>query len=186
MTGPDFRDAVASRIALDGNLELDDTDYQIMALLRRDGRMPFRALATEVGLTEATARARVRRLEDKDTLRVVAVTDYEAAGYTMMLAVGIQVEGRPADAVERELAKFDEVFSVCQVVGTLDIEILVVAPDQDMLNDLLSEKLAKVTGVSRLLPAMAMDVLKNQPNWVPFNKGGERRQQASEVDDEQA
>lgn len=169
MTENNFRDAVASRIASDKSVELDDTDYQIMALLRKDGRMPYRALATEVGLTEATVRARVRRLEDSDTMRVVAVTDYEAAGYTMMLAVGIQVEGRPADAVARELASFPEVFHACQVVGTLDIEILVVARDQPMLNELLSAKLAKVKGVSRLFPAMAMDVLKNQPNWVPFD-----------------
>lgn len=184
MTGADFRDAVASRIASDGSIVLDDTDYQIMALLRKDGRMPYRALAGEVGVTEATVRARVRRLEDSDTMRVVAVTDYEAAGYTMMLAVGIQVEGRPADEVARDLADFDEVFSACQVVGTLDIEILVVARDQDMLNELLSERLAKVPGVSRLFPAMAMDVLKNQPNWVPFGEGGERRAASGGVADD--
>jgi Lrp/AsnC family transcriptional regulator for asnA, asnC and gidA len=168
MTENDFRDAVASRIATDGSVELDDTDYQLMALLRKDGRTPYRALALAVGLTEATVRARVRRLEDSDIMRVVAVTDYEAAGYTMMLAIGLQVEGRPADEVARELAGFAEVFHACQVVGKVDIEILVVVRDQPMLNELLSVKLARVKGVSRLFPAMAMDVLKNQPNWVPF------------------
>jgi Lrp/AsnC family transcriptional regulator for asnA, asnC and gidA len=174
MTETDFRDAVSSRIASDDGTILDDTDYQIMALLRKDGRMPYRALAKEVGITESRVRARVRRLEDSDTMRVVAVTDFEAAGFAMMLAVGIQVEGRPADEVALELARFPEVFSVCQVVGTLDIEILVVARDQEMLNDMLSEKLAKVAGVSRLFPALAMDVLKNQPNWVPFDQSGTR------------
>lgn len=169
MSDQDYRDAVASRIAGDGTIDLDEIDYQIIALLRKDGRMPYRALAKEVGVTEATVRARVRRLEETDTMRVVAVTDYEAVGYTMMLAVGIQVEGRPADAVARDLAAHREVFSACQVVGSLDIEILVVAKDQDMLNELLSERLAKVPGVRRILPALAMDVLKNQPNWVPFS-----------------
>ncbi len=173
MTANDAGDAVVSRIEGDGSVSLDDIDYRIMGLLRKDGRMPYRALAKELGLTEATVRARVRRLEDSDTMRVVAVTDYEAAGYTMMLAIGIQVEGRPADEVAHDLASFAEVFSVCQVVGNLDIEILVVARDQEMLNELLSIKLATVVGVSRLFPAMAMDVLKNQPNWVPFGGGGE-------------
>ncbi len=148
---------------------LDEIDQRIITALRKDGRLPFRALAQEVGVTEATVRARVRRLEESDTMRVVAVTDYEAAGYGMMLAVGIQVEGRPADEVATELAGYPEVFSVCQVVGSLDIEVLAVAADQDGLTELISDKLARVPGVRRILPAMAINVLKNQPNWVPFD-----------------
>jgi Lrp/AsnC family transcriptional regulator, regulator for asnA, asnC and gidA len=169
------KDPVASRIEVDGSIELDDIDYQIIALLRKDGRMPYRSLAKEIGVTETTVRARVRRLEESDTMRVVAVTDFEAVGYTMMLAVGIQVEGRAADDVAKDLAAHQEVFSACQVVGTLDIEVLVVARDQAMLNELLSERLSKVPGVRRILPALAMDVLKNQPNWVPFDVMSEKR-----------
>jgi Lrp/AsnC family transcriptional regulator for asnA, asnC and gidA len=153
---------------------LDDTDQQIIGLLRKDGRMPFRALAAQLGLTEATVRARVRRLEESDTMRVVAVTDYEAAGYAMMLAVGIQVEGRSALRVARDLARFPEVFSVCQVVGSLDIELLAVAENQEALSRLITDKLARVEGVRRIQPAMAVDVLKNQPHWVPFDRD-ERR-----------
>ena len=155
-----------------GGFEPDAVDQRIIAALRRDGRMPFRALASEVGVTEATARTRVRRLEDSGYMRVVAVTDYEAAGYGMLVAVGIQVEGRPADAIARELAAFPEIFSVCQVVGSLDIEALVVARDQEQLAELLTGRLAQVPGVRRILPAMALDVLKNQPHWVPFKPAG--------------
>ena len=168
MLDQDSKDPVANRTDSDGSIGLDDIDLQIMSLLRKDGRTPYRTLAREIGVTETTVRTRVRRLENSDTMRVVAVTDYEAAGYSMMLAVGIQVEGRPADEVARDLAAHKEVFSACQVVGSLDIEILVVAKDQEMLSDLLSERLGKVPGVRRILPALAMDVLKNQPNWVPF------------------
>ncbi|WP_269617716.1 Lrp/AsnC family transcriptional regulator [Zhongshania sp. BJYM1] len=149
---------------------MDEIDHRIVAHLRRDGRMPYKTLANELGLTEATVRARVKRLEEGDSLRVVAVTDYEAVGYTMMLAVGIQVEGRPADVVAEDLAKFDEVFSVCQVVGTLDIETLAVARDQEHLSELLV-RLGSVPGVRKLEPSIALDVLKNQSNWVPFGYG---------------
>ncbi len=150
--------------------KLDEVDYRIINHLRRDGRMPYKALADALGLTEATVRSRVRRLEEGDSLRVVAVTDYEAVGYGMMLAVGIQVEGRPAEDVAEDLATFPEVFSVCQVVGTLDIETLAVARDQDDLTRLLS-RLAAVPGIRKLEPSIALDVLKNQSNWVPFGHG---------------
>jgi DNA-binding Lrp family transcriptional regulator len=152
-----------------GQIELDDTDQGIIDLLRDDGRMAYRAIARELGITEATVRARVRRLEESDTMRVVAVTDIEAAGFGMLLAIGVQVENRDPEAVARDLAAIAEVFSVNVVVGTHDIEILVVAPDSAGLNDLLSETLGRVPGVRRLTPALAVEVLKNQPDWVPFH-----------------
>lgn len=164
-----LRDPVAERIASSEILPLDDKDHQLIALLRQDGRMAYKSLAEKTGLTENTVRSRIRRLEDNDLLRVVAVTDFEAAGFNLMLAVGVQVEGRSAADVARDLAQFPEVFSVCQVVGTHDIECLMVAEDQDAVATLLTEKLAGVAGVRRLLPAMAIEVLKNQPNWVRFD-----------------
>lgn len=146
---------------------MDAIDNRIVALLRRDGRMPFRSIAQELELTEATVRSRVRRMEDSNSMRVVAVTDIEAAGFGMLLAIGVEVEGRPSAQVAEQLAAIEEVFSVSVVIGSHDIEILTVARDQDQLDQLLG-RLAAVSGVRRLLPALAVNVLKNQAHWVPF------------------
>lgn len=153
-----------------GPIELDELDNAIIERLRQDGRMPFRTIARELDVTEATVRSRVRRLEDSNTMRVVAVTDIEAAGFGMLLAVGVQVESRAPEAVARDMAELQQVFSVNVVVGTHDIEILVVASDQSDLDRLLSETLVAIPGVRRLTPALAVDVLKNQPDWVPFHE----------------
>jgi len=149
-------------------IELDATDQAIIDWLRRDGRMSYRALARELNIAENTVRARVRRLEDSNTMRVVAVTDIEAAGFGMLLAIGVQVEGRAPETVARDLAEIDEVFSVNVVVGAQDIEVLVVAEDQSAVSELIAQRLGKVEGVRRLTPALALDVLKNQPDWVPL------------------
>ena len=74
-----------SALAAQPMIELDDTDQAIIELLRADGRMSYRAIARATGVTENTVRARVRRLEESNTMRVVAVTDIEAAGYGMLL-----------------------------------------------------------------------------------------------------
>ena len=158
--------ASSSRTA---HIDLDEVDEAIIALLREDGRMPFRGIARELGIAENTVRARVRRMEESDTMRVVAVTDIEAAGYGMLLAIGVQVEGRAPEAVASDIAQIHEVFSVNVVVGSHDIEILVVAEDRAALNELISCKLGGMPGVRRLTPSLALDVLKNQPDWVPFH-----------------
>ncbi len=150
-------------------ITLDEVDYAIIDLLREDGRLPYRAVARELKLTEATVRSRVKRLEESGTMRVVAVTDIEAAGYQMLLAIGVQVENRSPSEVAKDLAKVSEIFSVNVVVGTHDVEVLVVAEDLDALNTLLSKVLSTVPGIRRLTPSLAMNVLKNQPDWVPFH-----------------
>ena len=151
-------------------IELDEIDERIIALLRADGRMPYRTIARETGVTENTVRARVRRLEESNTMRVVAVTDIEAAGYGMLLAIGVQVDNRSPESVALELAAIPEVFSVNVVVGAHDLEILVVARDQESLDEMIHQQLAVMPGVRRLTPALALDVLKNQPDWVPFHE----------------
>ena len=151
------------------HIDLDETDQAIIALLRKNGRLPYRAIARELDIAENTVRARVRRMEESDALRVVAVTDIEAAGYGMLLAIGVQVEGRSPEQVARDMAAIPEVFSVNVVVGAQDVEILVVARDQAALSELISDRLGAIPGVRRLTPALALDVLKNQPDWVPFH-----------------
>lgn len=151
------------------HIDLDDTDQAIIQLLRSDGRMAYRAIARELDVAENTVRARVRRMEESNAMRVVAVTDIEAAGYDMLLAIGVQVEGHSPEVVAREMAAIPEVFSVNVVVGAQDIEVLVVSKDQAALNELITNKLGAIAGVRRLTPALALDVLKNQPDWVPFH-----------------
>ncbi len=151
-------------------IELDDTDERIVELLRRDGRMAYRAIAAELGITEATVRTRVRRMEQSDAMRVVAVTDFRAAGYQMMLAVGLTVDGRAPLEVAEALARFPEVFSINVVIGSCDIETLVVAEDQSAMAELIFRRFAELPGVQRVSSSLAVDVLKNQPDSVPFHK----------------
>jgi Lrp/AsnC family transcriptional regulator, regulator for asnA, asnC and gidA len=148
---------------------LDETDWRLIELLRADGRMPFRALADALGVAETAVRARVRALESSGCMKVVAVADAAASGYELLLAVGVEVDERPALDVAEALAAIPEVFSVCLVVGTYDIELLIVARDHGHVSQLVTETIVQVPGVRRIHAGLAVDVLKNQPDWVPFD-----------------
>lgn len=162
--------ATPARASLLGDMAaFDDVDRRLIELLRVDGRMAFRALGDALGVTESSVRARVRQLEAAGFMKVVAVADAEAAGFELLLAVGVQVEGRPALEVAEALAALPEVFSVSQVVGTCDIELLMVARDHEHLAELVTATLVRIPGVRRILAGLAVDVLKNQPDWVPFD-----------------
>lgn len=153
------------------DLTLDELDNKIIEALNVDGRMSVTDIAARVGSTSSTVRKRIRRLEDANAMRVVAVTDYFAAGYEVLLAVGVEVEARPAEEVGMELARFPSIFSINMTTGPCDLEILVAVRDHDELCHFLHEELARVEGISKLTPGFAVDVLKYQSEWTP-NLGG--------------
>lgn len=53
----------------------DLLDRQIAGLLARDARTSFRQIASEVGVTEGTVRARVKRLQASGLLRLQPIVD---------------------------------------------------------------------------------------------------------------
>ena len=120
-------------------------------------------------MNQAAARTTTGPIELDDLDHGIIELLREAGGFGMLLAIGVEVENRAPEAVARDMARLQQVFSVNVVVGAQDIEILVVARDQADLDSLLSETLVGIPGVRRLTPALAVDVLKNQPDWVPFH-----------------
>ncbi|SNS39205.1 transcriptional regulator, AsnC family [Sphingomonas laterariae] len=148
--------------------ELDEVDEKIIAALRHSGRIANRDLARIVDVNEATVRTRLRRLEESDSVRVVAMRDLSAMGYECLAAVGVQVKGRSAAAVGHDLAQLEEVVTVNVSIGTHDVEAQVVARDLADLDRLLTHVIAHVPGVEKIVPGLALKVLKYTPDWAPL------------------
>ena len=140
--------------------QLDDVDRRIIAALKADGRATNQRIARSLRISPATVGARIRRLESVNAMRVVAVTDFAALGYKVLLAVGIEVQGRPAQEVAEELAALEEVFAVHLVTGARDVEILVVLHDLEELETFLLRDVAQIRGIRSLTAGIAADVIK--------------------------
>ncbi|BDW83463.1 transcriptional regulator [Erythrobacter sp. Dej080120_24] len=151
-----------------GNFEIDDIDRSIIAELREDGRATNQQIAMKLGLTAATVSTRIKRMEDANKLRVVAVSDFSAHGYNLLMQVAVEVEGRAAADVAADLAKIPEVFAVHLVTGRYDIDMLVALKDYDDLSDLMLKRLSGVSGIRSMLPAIAVDILKYKFDVAPI------------------
>lgn len=139
---------------------MDELDRKIIDQLKLDGRQSAQAIAEAVGASAVTVRMRIKALEQSGMLRVVAVTDFAAAGFNVLLAVGVEVERRNPLDVGRDLAQFDSVLAVNMTTGANDIEMLVGAADFHSVSRFLEDELGSVPGVGRLTTAVALDVYK--------------------------
>ena len=139
---------------------LDDIDRRIIAALRSDGRATNQRIARSLRIAPATVGARIRRLHDMNAMRVVAVSDFAALGCKVLLAIGIQVQGRPAPEVAHELAALPQVFAAHLVTGVHAVEILVALHDLEELEAFLLRDLGKIRGIGTLAAGIAAQVIK--------------------------
>lgn len=146
----------------------DETDINIVEQLRLNGRANNQQIAEKLGLTATTVSVRIKRMEDADQLRVVAVSDFTAHGFNVLMRLWVEVDGRPASEVVQELAALPEVVANHLVTGRYDIDMLVALHDFDDLSDFLLDKLSTIRGIRSLTPAIVVDVVKYKFDVAPI------------------
>lgn len=146
----------------------DETDLQIVGELRKNGRATNQQVAERLGLTATTVSSRIRRMEDADQLRVVAVSDFAAHGFDVLMQLAIEVDSRAASEVANELAQFPEVFAVHIVTGRYDIDALIVLKDFEDMSHFLLDRLSTIRGIRSVSPSIAVDILRYQFDVAPI------------------
>jgi Lrp/AsnC family transcriptional regulator, regulator for asnA, asnC and gidA len=144
--------------------KVDKIDQAIICLLQEDGRMPAVEIARRCGgrVTERIVRFRIQKLSESGVIRVSAVVNQEALGYTVTADVWIAVEGGNVMEVARKLAGLEQVSYVACSTGDWDISIQVYARSNLELHRFVTETIASVPGVKKanfvILPVIIKDV----------------------------
>jgi Lrp/AsnC family transcriptional regulator, regulator for asnA, asnC and gidA len=118
---------------------LDTVDLGILDRLQDDGRRSYRQIARDVGVSEGTVRARVRRLEAAGVLRVIAFVDPSRLGSSVLALVLVRASTAEHDAVIKALAALPEATYVSSLVGRADLYIQIICQDNESLWNLVSE-----------------------------------------------
>lgn len=97
-------------------MNLDDVDTRLYEELQRDGRASMEDLARAVGLSRVAVRARVSRLIDTGTLRVVGIVHPSTQELRAFAHLSLTVDGSALE-VGRRIAVLDTVPLVSVVTG---------------------------------------------------------------------
>ena len=140
-------------------IPLDATDEAILRALQDDGRRSFRSIAREVGVSEGTVRARVRKLEDVGALRVLAFVDPSRLGNSVLALLALRVEGPRRGALIEELSAWSEVTYLSSLIGRHDILLQVMCGDNDELGRIIA-RTRDLEGVTEVEPMLELEVHK--------------------------
>lgn len=147
-------------------MELDDLDLKVIAALEDDGRRPYRDIARELGMPEATVRSRVNRLRENGMIRITAVGDPLRLGVEVAAITLIRVRPGAVDETAEALAAYPNVRFVGTSFGSADIIIQTLHRDLASLHDFISRELPWVApDVTRTETFQLARTVKSSWNW---------------------
>jgi DNA-binding Lrp family transcriptional regulator len=127
---------------------MDDIDQQLLTQLRHNGRRSISDLAVELGLSRATVRARIERMEQRgDIVGYTVILRADAIAMPVRGIMLIEVEGRAADRVIDTLGGFPEVNAVHTTNGKWDIVVEFATQSLTDL-DVVLRRIRLITGVT--------------------------------------
>jgi Lrp/AsnC family transcriptional regulator, regulator for asnA, asnC and gidA len=151
---------------------LDRVDQRLIEALQKNGRESFRRIAGEVGVSEATIRARYQRLCADNILQVTGVTNPLGLGFEAIAMVGIRTGGAP-EPVADEIAQWDEAGYVVITAGQFDILVELVCADRRQLLD-LTGRIRELDGVVSTESFLYLELWKQLYDWGARVQNGVR------------
>jgi Lrp/AsnC family leucine-responsive transcriptional regulator len=120
---------------------MDAVDSQIIALLVRDGRSTYDAIAAQVNLSPPAVKRRVDRLRETGAITgFTAVLDHSALGSSTEALIELFfAPGTQLDAVSEKLSSFPEVLEAWSVTGEADAIARVRTADNTDLERLIRD-----------------------------------------------
>lgn len=146
---------------------LDDLDRGVIEQLAMAGHESNREIARRLNVSDATVRARIRRLEDSDLLRLVTGVDPVAAGDRQLFAmVFVALDD---DAVLAPLVGSNTVTTAVQTVGRADVVLQIGGRSVRDLSESVTQ-LSGFKGVRDVAVAYLTDVVLHQNHLVRFSR----------------
>jgi Lrp/AsnC family transcriptional regulator, regulator for asnA, asnC and gidA len=163
---PAKTDAARSAASGSGRHRLDATERAMVELLQQDGRLTITQLARTVGVTEVTARRKLKRLLGDGIIRVVATVDPFDVGYETPVIIGLKVQRGQMDAVAERLSQLPQVRYVGASTGRVDLIIEVVTRTNQDLAEFLMNELAQIEGILDSETNLIVRIYKQSWDWA--------------------
>ncbi|MGB1140339.1 MAG: Lrp/AsnC family transcriptional regulator [Halioglobus sp.] len=141
---------------------LDDSDRAIVARLSHDARVSNREIAEELGVTEGTVRARVKRMEEEKLIRITAVTNIDRFKDAGLAYIWVEVERTDQTReVAEKLAEIQELGFVGVMLGRSDILAITMVRNAEHLARFVHKRISGIDGVRGTQTTLGVNFVKH-------------------------
>lgn len=147
---------------------LDSTDLKIVRQLHKDARMEATKVAKEVDVHERTVRNRIDHMVESGAIRLVAILEPRAVGFTSGVHVLLEVEPEAEEEVVEKLQGVPELSFLAH--GLEERNLLLVMgyfEDNEGVRKFLRHTLREMSGVRVIKSVLISRVMRDESDWLP-------------------
>ncbi|MFH0851016.1 MAG: Lrp/AsnC family transcriptional regulator [Candidatus Bathyarchaeota archaeon] len=123
-------------------MQVDRLDLGILRSLSRDGRKPYKTIARELDVSDATVRKRVKRMQRDGIIKQFNVLiHYDRVGSFIKAFIGVKINPSKLQSIVTGLDNNQDVQVMYRTTGTHDILVEVILKDMKELNWFLEKRL---------------------------------------------
>jgi Lrp/AsnC family transcriptional regulator for asnA, asnC and gidA len=148
----------------------DRIDLQIIETLRRDGRTPNKSIAKLLNVSETTIASRIRAMTERNVMRVTLQRDIYSLGYQFQGFLDLYVAVRSVGDVAKDVGAIDGVLAIAVYLGSPDILVSFGARDREDLSRIITDEIAKISGIERLDSYVALQIRKFESSYVALGE----------------
>lgn len=144
---------------------LDDTDYKILEILQKRGRITNIDLSKEIGLSPAPTLERVKKLERENYIKGYhSEVNLDKLGITVKALIQVTLIHQKETEIHRfieDVMKINEVVECYQVTGEYDYHLKVYSRDISTLNRLITDRISKIPQVAQIKSHIILNTIKH-------------------------
>lgn len=145
------------------SLQLDNTDARILELLQKDGRMMYKDIAREVGISLPTVRDRINKLMELGVIRkFTVIVDSEKLWGRTRAFVLAQPVGDGVDGILEKIKNISEVRAAYLVAGEKQLLLEVEVDDLHQLGEFVAKYAHAQLGLSNASSFVITKILKEE------------------------
>ncbi len=155
-------------------MDIDDTNKDILRLLRDNGRMSFTEIGERLGISRVAVKKRVDKLEKAGIIRGYKAVLFREDNVKMFMEI-ITVDGQYEDILEY-LNRTGYVTELYVMTGTNRIHATAVAPDVSELKYLTKMVRKKFAdSISKIETHAVKEIVKDAFGGVEYDRAGRER-----------
>lgn len=140
---------------------MDEVDVKIVELLRQDGKKTLRELKEALGISEPAIQKRINKLVKEGVIKRYTIeVDEKKVGYGVSSFLGIDIEPEALVDVQAKVKEFSEIKELYLTTGDHSLVAYVECKDQNEFSELISKKLAPISGVRKVYPSIILERVK--------------------------
>jgi Lrp/AsnC family leucine-responsive transcriptional regulator len=156
-------------------VELDRYDRQILRVLQEEGRISNQDLADRIGLSTSSCLRRVRALEESGLIiGYRALVDAKVLGLSLLALIHISMDQHTPERFshfEAQICEIPEVMECLLITGqSADYQLKVVVRDMDAYQELLLNRISRITGVTGVHSSFILRRVVNK-TALPIDSG---------------